>query len=292
MTMAVLSDRTALFERVRPRLFGIAYRMLGSVEDGEDLVQEAFLRWQQSDVATLREPEGWLVTVATRLAIDKLRRARRERETYIGPWLPEPIATAGWARSDERAELDSDLSMAFLVMLERLAPEERAALLLHDVFDSDYREIARTLEKSEAACRQIVHRARQRVRQDQPRFAVDREVTGQLFERLLAALQADDKDAVLSLVAEDVTWTSDGGGKVTAARKVMRGALSVARFMLGVERKARGLVSHKIAWLNGEPTWVRYVDGRLFCTTSIVTDGSRILGFYAVLNPDKLRHVL
>jgi RNA polymerase sigma-70 factor (ECF subfamily) len=291
MTVAATTHRTAAFERARPRLFGIAYRMLGSVEDGEDLVQEAFLRWHEADVVTVREPEAWLVTVVTRLAIDRLRQARTQREAYVGPWLPEPIATQRWARSDERAELDSDLSMAFLLMLERLAPEERAALLLRDVFDSDYGEIARTLERSEAACRQIVHRARQRVRQDRRRFAVHEEVTGRMLGRFLAALQADDKNAILDLVAGDVTWTSDGGGKVSAVRNVVRGAMSVTRLVLGYERKGRGLVHHEIARLNGEPTWVRYFDGRVFCTTSIVTDGFRILGFYAVLNPDKLRHV-
>lgn len=289
--MAAPTDRAAVFERARPRLFGIAYRMLGSIEDAEDLVQEAFLRWHRGDGATVREPEGWLVTVVTRLAIDRLRRARAERASYLGPWLPEPMATAAWARSDQRAELDSDLSMAFLVMLERLAPEERAALLLRDVFDSDYGQIARTLGKSEPACRQIIRRARQRVRQEHPRFVVDHEVTGRLLGRFLPALQADDQDAVLGLVAEDVTWTSDGGGKVAAVRNVVRGALPVTRLVLGYERKGRGLVSHGIARLNGEPAWVRYAGGRVFCATSIGTDGSRILGFYAVLNPDKLRHV-
>ncbi len=291
MTMASLLDRTAAFERVRPRLFGIAYRMLGSVQDGEDVVQDAFLRWHDVDAATIREPEGWLVTVATRLAIDRLRRARTERGAYPGEWLPEPVATARWARSDERAELDSDLSMAFLLMLERLAPEERAALLLRDVFDSDYATIADALERSEPACRQIVHRARGRVRQDRQRFTVDEATAGRLLRRFLVAIQTDDQDAVLGLVTEDVSWTSDGGGKTRAVRRVVRGARSVARMVLGYERKGRGLVTHRIVRLNGEPTWVRYLDGRVFCTTSIATDGESIHAFYAVLNPDKLRHV-
>ncbi len=289
--MASLSDRTTAFERVRPRLFGIAYRMLGSVQDGEDVVQDAFLRWHEADAGAIREPEAWLVTVVTRLAIDRLRRARREREVYPGPWLPEPVATQRWARSDERAELDSDLSMAFLLMLERLGPEERAALLLRDVFDTDYMAIAHTLGKSEAACRQIVRRARQRVRHDRQRFAVDGEVAGQLLGRFLVAIQADDMDAVLDLVAEDVTWTSDGGGRVSAVRNVVRGAMRVTRLVLGYERKGRGLVSHRIVRLNGEPAWVRYLPDRIFCTTAIATDAGRIRAFYAVLNPDKLRHV-
>jgi RNA polymerase sigma-70 factor, ECF subfamily len=291
MTAPPPGDRMALFERLRPRLFGIAYRMLGSIEDGEDLVQESFLRWQQADPAAIREPEGWLVAVVTRLSIDRLRRARTEREAYVGHWLPEPMATPEWERSDTRAELASDLSMAFLVLLERLAPEERAALLLRDVFDSGYDEIGRVLEKSETACRQMVHRARARVRRAQPRFTVSPEVTGQLLERFLSALQADDKDGVMALLAEDVAWTTDGGGKVSAVRNIVRGALSVTRMALGFERKSRGIVTHRVAWLNGEPTWMRDMNGRVFATTSIVTDGTRILALYCVLNPDKLRHV-
>src|SRR3954471_1450428 len=152
-------------ERYRPRLFGIAYRMLGGVHDAEDIVQEAMLRWHQADRAAIREPVAWLVSVVTRLAIDRLRRAATEREAYPGPWLPEPVADERFA-ADRNAELASDLSMAFLVLLERLAPEERAAFLLREVFDTDYDEIARTLDKSPAAARQTVHRARERIRAD------------------------------------------------------------------------------------------------------------------------------
>ncbi len=289
--MTSLPDSDAALERLRPRLFGIAYRMLGTVQDGEDLVQEAFLRWHEADTSTIREPERWLVTVVTRLAIDRLRRVRTERAAYTGPWLPEPVATQRWASADRPAELDSDLSMAFLLMLERLAPEERAALLLRDVFDSDYAAIAEVLEKSEAAARQTVHRARQRVREDRQRFTVDEAAADRLLGRFLTAIEADDQEAVLALVAEDVSWTTDGGGKARAARRVVRGALSVARLILGFERKGRGAVTHGIVRLNGEPAWVRYHDGRVFAVTAIATDGERIRDFYAVLNPDKLRHL-
>ncbi|HEX6630565.1 MAG TPA: sigma-70 family RNA polymerase sigma factor, partial [Gemmatimonadaceae bacterium] len=158
-TQTGLHDGT-VFERHRARLFGIAYRMLGSVHDAEDVVQEAYLRWHRTDAAAVRAPEAWLVAVTTRLSIDRLRQTVVERERYTGAWLPEPIATGPEYAADRRADLASDLSMAFLVLLERLAPEERAALLLHDVFDSGYDEIARVLERSEAACRQLVHRAR------------------------------------------------------------------------------------------------------------------------------------
>jgi len=276
------------FERHRARLFGIAYRMLGTVEDAEDVLQEAYLRWHQADPAAVRTPEAWLVAVTTRLSIDRLRRAAAEREHYVGDWLPEPIATD--PPPDRQAEMASDLSMAFLVLLERLAPEERAALLLHDVFDTGYAEIARVLEKSEPACRQLVHRARARVRGDRARFPVPVETKERLVEQFLAAIGADDKDGVLALLAEDATWTSDGGGKVRASRRVVRGADRVARLVLGLERKWGRIVRHEVVWLNAEPAIATYVGDRLAFTTSVDTDGERLVAFYRVLNPEKLRH--
>ena len=289
MTQDWLPVDAGQFERHRPRLFGIAYRMLGSVEDAEDVVQESFLRWDDADPAEVRSAEAWLVAVTTRLAIDRLRRAATERRHYAGNWLPEPIATAPEA-ADRRAELASDLSMAFLVLLERLAPEERAALLLRDVFDAGYGEMARVLERSEAACRQLVHRARERVRGQRTRFRVPAETHERLLERFLAALGADDQEALLALLAEDATWTADGGGKVPATRRVVRGASRIVRLVLGFERKGRGMVRHDIVWLNGEPAIVTHAGNRLLFTTSAETDGERIVAFYRVLNPDKLRH--
>lgn len=284
-------DDLAEFERHRARLFGIAYRMLGSVEDAKDVVQEAYLRWHRADAAAVRAPEAWLVAVTTRLSIDRLRHTVTEREHYAGTWLPEPIATGPAFVADHRAELASELSMAFLVLLERLAPEERAALLLRDVFDTAYGEIARVLEKSEAACRQLVHRARVRVRGQRARFAVAPGTKERLLEQFLAALGVGDQDAVLALVAEDATWTSDGGGKVPATRRVVHGACRIARLLIGLERKGRGLAEHRVAWINGEPALVTHAAGRLLSTTSIATDGERVVAFYRVLNPEKLRHV-
>jgi RNA polymerase sigma-70 factor (ECF subfamily) len=280
-----------VFERHRARLFGIAYRMLGSVQDAEDIVQETLLRWHQADASAVQAPEGWLVAVATRLSIDRLRRASTERELYTGTWLPEPIATDPAFETDRRVEMASDLSMAFLVLLERLAPEERAALLMRDVFDTDYDEIARVLEKSEAACRQLVHRARTRVRGDKARYAVPSETKERLLEQLLARLAADDQPGVLALIAEDATWTSDGGGKVAATRRVVHGADRIARLLLGFERKGLGAVTHRVSWINGEPAIVSYYGGRVAFTTSAVTDGERLLAFFRVLNPDKLHHI-
>ena len=276
-----------IFERHRPRLFGVAYRMLGSAADAEDVLQETYLRWHGEDREVVQSPEAWLVAVTTRLAIDRLRRASAERERYPGFWLPEPVATP----ADRRAEMSSDLSMAFLVLLEQLSPEERAAFLMREVFDADYSELARVLDKSEAACRQMVHRARVRVRGDRPRFSVSPETHERLLERFLDALHDGDRDGLLALVAEDVTWTSDGGGRVPSTRRIVHGADRIVRLVLGLERKAHGRVRHAVAWINGEPTLVSFADGRLLFTTSVVTDGERLTAFYRVLNPDKLRRI-
>jgi len=284
-------DRAELFERHRARLFGIAYRMLGSVDDAHDLTQETYLRWHQADVAEIREPEAWLVAVMTRLSIDRLRRAVVERERYVGEWLPQPLLVDSAAATDRQAELASDLSMAFLVLLERLAPEERAAFLLREVFDAEYGEIARVLEKSEPACRQMVHRARTRVREDRARFPVSLDVKERLVERFLAALEAGDQASLLAVVAPDATWTSDGGGVVSATRRVVRGADRIARLVLGLRRKYGDVLRHELAWINGEPAIRSYARGQFHATTSFAVDGERIVGFYRVMNPDKLKHV-
>jgi RNA polymerase sigma-70 factor, ECF subfamily len=287
---ADVAERVAAFEQHRARLFGIAYRMLSSVDDANDLVQETYLRWHRADVAEIRAPEAWLVAVTTRLSIDRLRRSAVEREHYVGDWLPEPLVTAP-APTDRRAELASDLSMAFLVLLERLAPEERAAFLLREVFDADYAEIARVLERSEPACRQMVHRARERVRTDRARFAVPAETRERLVERFLEALRSEDKDSLLALVAPDATWTSDGGGRVSATRRVVNGREHIVRLVLGLERKWGAQVRHEIAWINGEPALITRAGDHLVSTTSIDTDGERLTRFYRVLNPEKLKNV-
>jgi RNA polymerase sigma-70 factor (ECF subfamily) len=280
------------FERHRARLFGIAYRMLGTVADAEDVLQDAYLRWHRADPSAVQNAEAWLVAVTTRLSIDRARTAATERERYVGEWLPEPIATAADSRTDRNAELASDLSMAFLVLLERLAPEERAALLLRDVFDSGYDEIARVLDKSESACRQMVHRARTRVRGDRARFTVPAETTERLLEQFLAALHADDREAMMALMTEDATFVVDGGGKVSAVRNVLRGALKIARLLLGIEGKWGRVTRHTVQWINGEPAIASYSGDRIFSVTSVESDGERLTAFYRVLNPEKLQHVM
>jgi RNA polymerase sigma-70 factor (ECF subfamily) len=278
---------TTAFEAVRGRLFGLAYRMLGSRAEAEDIVQEAYIRWHQAGADIAEQPEAWLVTTTTRLAIDRLRRLKTEREAYVGPWLPEPIVTE--APPDHHLELAADLSMAFLTLLERLAPEERAAFLLHDVFDVGYTEIARVIDRSEAACRQVVHRARERVRGDRKRFdATDAEKTA-LLERFTAALEARDEAALLALFAPDATWTADSGGKTPASRLPISGAERIARLVIRLREQFwspdRRL---EIATVNGEPGLLIRDGDRLTAVMSIATDGEQIQGVYAVLNPDKL----
>jgi len=283
-----MSDRTAQFQQHRPLLQGIAYRMLGSRADGDDMVQEAYLRWHRADLERVQTPKAWLIATTTRLCIDRLRKAQIEREAYIGPWLPEPVASDAAPGADAASELASDLSVAFLVMLERLAPEERAAFLLRDVFNTDYPDIGRILARNEASCRQVVRRAREHLRRDKPRFVVNEAARGRILEQFVAALRAEDPAKLLSLFATDATWTSDGGGKTRAARKVVRGARHVTRLALGIWRRCLSRATYRLEMINGESGWMISLDGRPFAVITIDTDGSHILAVFMVLNPDKL----
>jgi RNA polymerase sigma-70 factor (ECF subfamily) len=284
------SGRGAAFEEHRRRLWGVAYRMLGSHADADDIVQEAYLRWHGAAKDDVRAPQAWLVTTTTRLCIDRLRQRRAEREAYVGPWLPEPLVEEVPA-ADAATELASDLSVAFLALLERLAPEERAAFLLHDVFEADYPEIAAALGKSEASCRQIVSRARRRVREERPRARVSAAARERLVDAFVRAVELRDRDALVALFANEATLTADGGGKAKAAHKVVRGGASVARFLLGVLRPAGADIELRKVAVNREPGVAILVAGRLVSVISLLTDGTRILGLYSVLNPDKLRNV-
>lgn len=279
----------ASFERHRERLFGLAYRMLGTRADAEDAVQDAWLRWRQAGPAAIQDPEAWLVTATTRLCIDRLRSARRERETYVGPWLPEPLAPNAVASPQEAVELANDVSLAFLAALERLAPEERAALLLKDVFDYDHAAIAELLGKSEAACRQTVHRARERVRGERPRYPVDRATHRHLLERFLEAARRGDHDAIAELLAADARFTSDSGGKVTSVKRVLFGNERIARLFRGVARLVGERMAWRVAEINGEPGIVRELDGQLHSALCVVCDGERIVEILQVMNPDKLQ---
>jgi RNA polymerase sigma-70 factor (ECF subfamily) len=277
-----------VFEQHRPRLWGIAYRMLGARAEADDLVQEAWLRWSRAPRDEIRAPEGWLVTTTTRLSIDRLRQLKVEREAYSGAWLPEPILVETAPPADHAAELASDLSVAFLAMLERMTPEERAALLLREVFDSDYGDIAQILGKSETTCRQIVSRARKHLRDGKPRIHVSAAAHANLLNQLVQAIQNQDQTALVKLVADDATWTSDGGGRTRAAKKRVIGAEHIARFATGVFRQYLPDLEFRLVTVNEEPGLAIYYQGKPLSALTIRTDGRKILDVYSILNPDKL----
>ncbi len=278
-----------IFNQYRGRLLGIAYRMLGSRADAEDILQDAYVRWHQSEVTELRNPEAWLVTVVTRLSIDRFRAAKKERESYVGQWIPEPWVTEHAPSAEHSIELAGDISIAFLMVLERLAPDERAAFLLHEVFDFGYAEIAQMLGKNQDSCRQMVHRARQRVRRERPRFEVNREAHILLLEKFISAARTGDREQLLTLFAADIRLTGDGGGKVPSVLKVLQGPERVLQLYLAIKRSFSERMTFLIAEINGVAGILRYIDGQLDSATSVLTDGKHILEVYVVRNPDKLR---
>ncbi len=280
-----------IFESLRPRLFGLGYRMLGIRADAEDVVQEAWMRWQAAEKSALRSAEAWLVTVTTRLAIDRLRAARAEREAYVGSWLPEPLVAEDERTPEAAIEHADDISLAFLLMLERLAPEERAAFLLRQVFDYDYPEIASILGKSEAALRQAVHRARERLRADEPRFHVPAETHRRLLERFVEAARSGKRDAIRALLDENARVIGDGGGKVPTVAGGMYGADRVTNLYWALALKYGQRLDYRIATVNGEPGLLRFIDGALESAQAVATDGARIGAFYVVRNPDKLARI-
>jgi len=282
---------TPSFDALRPRLFGIAYRMLGVRADAEDVLQDAWLRWREADHALLQSPEAWLVTVVTRLAIDRLRALKAEREAYVGAWFPEPIVELDERTPEALAELASDVSVAFLHLLERLAPEERAAFLLRQVFDYDYGEVAEMLGKREPAVRQMVHRAAERVRQDRPRFEVPAEKHRDLLRKFMAAAQSGQRSAIRSLLADNVFSLADGGGKAASVAGGLLGGERVTNLYWAHALRFGPRLQYRIAAINGEPGLLRYIDGQLESANAVVSDGERIVAIYAVRNPDKLANV-
>jgi RNA polymerase sigma-70 factor (ECF subfamily) len=279
--------------RLRRHAFGVAYRMLGSVEDAEDVAQEAMLRLGRVEAAP-REPAAWLTTTATRLAIDQTRRAHVRRESYVGPWLPDPLVGYGAPGPAERAELADSLSQAFLVVLERLTALERAAFLLREVFDCEYAEIAGVLQRNEASCRQLVARARRHVHEARPRFDADAEQHERLLRSFLAAAEDGDLAALEAVLAEDAVLLSDGGGRVSAARRPIVGPAKIARLMAAIARRRRegGGAVAVAATVNGLPGRVfREADGRITDVLTIDVVDGRIRTVHNVRNPDKLAHV-
>ena len=282
---------TTAFDTARPRLFSIAYRMLGTRCDADDVVQEAWIRWQGADRAALQSAEAWLVTVTTRLALDRLRSHKADREAYIGWWLPEPLVELDERTPESTAEMASDVSVAFMWVLERLAPEERAAFLMRQVFDRDYSEIAALLGKSEAACRQLVHRAQARVQQEHPRFGVARDTHQELLATFMAAAASGDVAAMKSLMSDDVQLVADGGGKVPSFLRKLYGAGRVAGVFWSLEHKFPSRVAYRAARVNGEAGLLRYVDGRLESAQAFIIDAGKIVAVFVMRNPDKLAGV-
>jgi RNA polymerase sigma-70 factor (ECF subfamily) len=276
------------FAAERTRLLGIAYRMLGSRADAEDVLQDAWLRWSESQSSDVRSTQAWLTTIVTRLSIDRLRSAKARREVYIGPWLPEPLADIDPVTPESKAELASELSLAFLSLLQRLGPDERAAFVLHDAFDCDYDDIAEVLGKSPAACRQLVHRARERVMTERQRFQIDEQTRRRMLERFMEVADAGDLPAMKALFATDAHLVSDGGGKAVAARRILHGAERIAQLFTMVFRRNAPRMQRRLVRINGELGFATFFRGKLHSVTTIDTDGERIYAYYTVANPDKL----
>jgi RNA polymerase sigma-70 factor (ECF subfamily) len=265
--------------------------MLSSATDAEDIVQEAFVRWIQEDSREVQSPKAYLSTIVVRLCIDQLRSARAQREVYVGPWLPEPIATGLRQELVDTTVLAESLSFAFLVMLENLGPLERAVFLLREVFEYEYAEIAAIVGKSEANCRQVFHRAQQHLgerRYRPPRFDVSHEQQERITDQFLRASTNGDMQGLLNLLTEDIVFTGDGGGKVRVGHKV-HGPDKVARGTLAGLRPLLSTMQPRIEEINGQPAIVGYVHGRPYGVVLLDIEGERIRNIYAVVNPDKLR---
>lgn len=286
-----MTARVEDFERHRSLLFSIAYRMLGSVADAEDVVQEAYLRWREVPESEVRSPRSYLSAVVTRLSIDRLRSAQAWREAYVGPWLPEPLLADRTEEIADSTELDESLSMAFMVLLESLNPVERAVFLLREVFAYDYEEISHIVGKSEDNCRQIARRARQSVAARRPRFERSPEQEERLTQQFVETCMSGDMEGLLELLSEDVTLWSDGGGKVAAARQPIHGPERVARFLLGVLRTVPPGFSARLTQVNGGPGVVGYVDGHPTSAVALDVADGRLHGVHIVVNPEKLRAI-
>ncbi len=281
------------FLRLRPRLRGIAYRMLGSVADADEVVQDAWLRWHGTEHASVDNAEAWLVSVTTRLAIDRLRAAQSRREQYVGTWLPEPILTEAEAphTPEQMLERADQLSLAFLAVLERLAPEARAAFLLRDIFEAEYGEVAAALGKSEAACRQLVHRARTLLKDGRARQTVPPEDQRRLLSAFAEAASRGDISGLKAVLAEDARLVSDGGGKVPSFGVPLLGGQRIAQLYLATSLRFAGRVHYELAPLNGEWGLLRFIDGALESAQALRIEDGRVVGIQVQRNPDKLRHI-
>ena len=278
------SEAAAGFGPLRPRLIRVAYRMLGSVADAEDIVQEAFIRWMATDRSVILVPEAFLRRMVTRLCLDQLKSARRQRETYVGPWLPDPVV---------EEEEQEDITLPLMLALERLSPLERAVFLLHDVFGLAFEEVAETVQRDPAACRQLAARARAHVREARPRFQVERQRGLALAEAFFVASRSGDMKALAAMLATDVSVQADGGGKRPAATEPVVGFAAVMKFQELVAGVLKGKPSKlvRVVFINGLPGFITLeADGELQTTALDIEDG-KITAIYVMRNPDKLRHL-
>jgi RNA polymerase sigma-70 factor (ECF subfamily) len=294
------NDPSRTFEPYRRRLRGLSYRMLGSIAEAEDAVQETYLRWHAADRSSISDPKAFLITTTTRICLDVLRSARARREQYVGPWLPDPVVDTDALAPDAQAELAEDLSVALLLALDRLSPLERAAFLLHDVFDYSYPDIARALDRTEAACRQLASRARAHVRTTRPTLPASSSrgasatspEHAELISAFVSASQSGDVSRLMSLLTRDATFVSDGGGKVPAALRVIEGADRVARLVASTAPKGWGEVTvARSAIVNGLPGMILEGRAGVIQTVALEIEDDLVRTIYVVRNPDKLKHL-
>jgi RNA polymerase sigma-70 factor, ECF subfamily len=301
MNVVSIPKTSEQFEAHRPLMFSIAYRMLGSAMEAEDIVQEAYLRYQAISPEAIRSPKAFLSTVVTRLCLNQLESARTKREAYIGPWLPEPVLTGAEDATalntlspspSQQTELHESISLAFLILLEQLTPVERAVFLLREVFDYAYAEIAEILEKDEAACRQLFSRAKQHIAEHRPRFKATPEQHRQLLSQFMRAVSAGELEGLMTLLSDDVTMWADGGGKARgAATQPLHGRAAVARFVLASTRFLTSNYQAEIALVNGQPAAILRVGHQAVIIIAIEGDSDHVREIRVIGNPDKLRRV-
>lgn len=281
-----------IFEQYRPRLQAIAYRMLGTIADAEDIIQEAFLKWQHVSLPEIQSPQAYLTTIVTRLCIDYLRSAKVRREQYVGEWLPEPIVSYKSNEPSELVELADSLAMGFLVMLERLSPIERAVFLLREVFEYDYDEISLIINKNSVNCRQILRRAKQHIDTKRSRFDTSLQQQEQLTRKFIEACELGDLPGLIELLAADITLWSDGGGRVKALLKPMQGAMRVARFLIALRRsKLIPNYDSELIKANGQIGIIYTLEGNIQSVVTFEFIDFRIHSIYFVRNPEKLRRI-
>ena len=287
-----MDNATLIFNRLRPRLQGIAYRMLGSIAEAEEVVQDVWLRWHEAAREALDNPDGWLVTVTTRLAIDRYRAVKVQREHYVGQWLPEPHLTDSPSSPEQILERADELSLAFLMVLERLSPEARAAFVMREVFDADYADVARTIAKSEAACRQLVSRAKAQLKQARPRYEVPPDTHERLLRRFAEALTGQDFSVIRELLDDEAELIGDGGGRVQSFPKPMHGGQRIAQLFYAARLRHGEGMRLRLVNLNGEWGLLRFFGDTLESAQTFETDGERIVRIQVQRNPLKLARIV